>query len=187
MDISLNSLDNLEDYTFINDLLEIIENNNNSKNIYVYPLQWIIIEYIFQCYDCNIILDEGFKCESCDILRCKFHHYVNSISTQCVECQKDDYYDQWKYNHIYKCVQCNERDAYYGSINNVTLCSVCVTSDDDNVISFGSYCSFGDNNNINCCGTGWFINKKTKKMHCMKHKNENDVILTKKINKEIFR
>jgi hypothetical protein len=180
-DIFLNSPKTLEDYTFYksfdyckkdftDDLLKIVSNHNDQTNKYKNPLQWIIFEYAYsKCYDCNIILDEEeFKCNNCDIVRCKFHMFVNTTTDVCIECQNYKTNAPYRYSYPYKCIMCRGT-AYVGYMNKILFCtkSSCTMTHVE-LIDFSKVCQ-----HTYCRGTGWFKDKVTHKTYCCKHKNEN--------------
>lgn len=150
---------------FVDYLVDIISNHVKT-NYNTSPLQHIINEYIIKCYDCTLLLDEEFICKKCNIIRCRFHHYVNSCTNCCVECQDYKTYISEYHFNLYKCTNCKFHSATRGYINNVILCVGCVSINDTNknIIYFSSSCSVNF-----CCGTGWFIDKKNNKYY-QKHK-----------------
>lgn len=174
---------------FVNDLINLFSNypKNNQHTI---PTQLIIYDYMYtKCYDCNLLLNnelndnenkiiikcientETYKCEGCDIYRCKFHHFVNTAKTRCVECQFKKYrmYPLF-YNQLYTCIFCNN-PALIGYVDNIILCEKCHCRDKNkyvNIINFSDWCDVKINNN-RCCGTGWYRNNIGS--FCIKHKN----------------
>lgn len=108
---------------FIHHLTEIITNNDNIKNKHIYPLQLLIFEYTLSiCFDCDMLLKKEYKCKKCNIIRCKFHCFVNDNINYCTECQIGIRYASDK--KLYLCIKCGN-EAYYGYINDVILCSAC--------------------------------------------------------------
>jgi hypothetical protein len=155
---------------FVDYLIEVINDNENQKNKYNNPLQLIIFEYAYsKCYDCKKLLDEDYKCNNCNIIRCKFHYFVNCVDICCVECQNYDEDSLFSYYYPYKCVVCDsDSDANVGYIDNVILSKHCsMRSEYTDLINFDDVCAIK-----NCCGTGWFSDKLTGEIFCMKHKNK---------------
>jgi hypothetical protein len=155
---------------FVNNIINTIIKYDDSKNKYDVSLQLIIIEYIYsKCYDCKVLLKEkNYKCDTCDIIRCKFHHFVNALDYICVICQYNNESCS-SFKHMYKCINCDSL-AYYGYISNIILCETCVNqykNEYPSLIYFGPVCS------KNCIGAGWFKDKQTKILYCMLHKNKN--------------
>jgi hypothetical protein len=185
---------------FVENLFDII-NNNSKSNHNTSPTQFIIIEYLERCYDCKILLNESFKCNGCNIIRCRFHYYVNGVVACCVECQESNLQIRYVSNYkLYKCCNC-DRDALYGFINDVMLCSDCVELmqyKNDNIICFGTWCCVYYPGHIPCCGTGWYtartassyrpsmvaytnIMNSQNNNFCIKHKKDDYVPYTLKI------
>lgn len=160
---------------FVDDVINVIKNKDDQKIKYTIPLQWLIFEYGYStCYDCKIMLIKDYECKKCNIIRCRFHHFVNSISTVCVECYKEDIgYSTSLYHRLYNCIYCKEA-ALYGYVDVVILCKRCYNNNKEqfpNIICFADYCD--KKLGYQCCGTGWFKDKTTKQTACLKHKNEN--------------
>lgn len=155
----------------VDDIICIINNKYDSKNNYIMPISIIIFEYNYtKCYDCDLAFEEIYKCGGCDVFRCKFHHFVNSVKNMCIKCQNDNMIIPNEYHDLYKCIKCNI-GALYGYINNIILCTKCTLIykiEYPNIINFGSYCTVFLSG-IPCCGTGWFKNNNNK---CSKHKND---------------
>jgi hypothetical protein len=169
---------------FVDNIINTINNYDNSKNKYDISLQLIIFEYTYStCYDCKKILindEKEYSCNGCHIVRCKFHYCVNAVKKCCVLCKDNcnlglmDIYD-CDFN-LYSCIYCGYC-AVYGYENNIILCDECIFfhkeyshKEYSNIIYFGSSCNYKKNN---CCGVGWFKNKDHRKVYCMYHKDEN--------------
>jgi hypothetical protein len=127
----------------------------------------------FICYDCDKLLEDYFECSGCNIIRCRFHHFVNSEYGICIECQyniviNDHVIDKM----LYKCKYCNSY-AYHGYIDDIILCSLHSNEREcTDIIYFGQYCKYAEKSK-KCIGSGWYRDKTNNKLYCTKHKNEN--------------
>jgi hypothetical protein len=159
---------------FVDNIITTITNYDDSKNKYDCSLQLIIVEYTYsKCHDCKVLLkEEDYKCNNCDLIRCKFHHTVNADDNSCVECQSDIIKNSANYFRD-MCKYCSGR-ALFGFVNDIMLCKWCVVYKNEypNIINFSCYCDYKIGSK-RCCGTGWFTDKITNKNYCIKHKNEN--------------
>lgn len=152
---------------FVDTLINVISNDIKSNSS---PVQYIINQYITKCYDCKMLLDEEFKCNNCIIIRCRFHHYVNSSKQYCIECQDYKHLSIYYHFNLYMCQKCEINYAFYGYINDIKFCRACAKSEKNylELIIFGNTCFYK-----NCSGTGWYINTETLEQYCEKHKTDN--------------
>jgi hypothetical protein len=150
--------------------------------VLISPLQLIVFEYTYsQCDECKLYFDESYECSKCKTIRCKFHHFVCSDISVCINCY-DDSITRIKaiitYHKLYTCKYCYEP----GLIGTLEYEFVCNThfrrlnayNIPNELISFESYCSMK-----NCPGTGYFFNTYTEKKYCIKHiktQNSSEII-----------
>ncbi len=119
----------------------------------------IVVEYDQAvCSDCKNMSRDYVKCNTCDVIRCQYHNFMNANSITCRSCSK---HYIWARNTI-MCIRHPDIIASYGYKDIICYCTTC--AHDKKVIKYEK-----------CCICGYpAINYeyKTSKMYCDEHKQK---------------